>query len=86
MSIGPHITTEDVLKEKITTKVSRSIKKSAEVYFKDPMYYLFHICLFATAASFVLGFKVAWQMYPLLALLAFFSIKGEEKDEQNAKS
>ena len=88
MSIGPNIKKEAVFKEKITTKISRSVKQTVENYFIDPLDYMFHLTLFGIIVSLLFHVKVVWQLYILLIILMFFSLKSEDgtKNKNDSKS
>ncbi len=85
MSMGPSPKKEVIFKPNLSTRISNSIKKSTEEYFRDPLYYLFHIVLFGTAISIILHQELNWKIYIFLFILAFFAFDKEKEKPKKSK-
>lgn len=74
MSIGPSPKKED-FKTSLTRRVTTSIKKNAEEFFKQPLYYLFYTMLAATIVGLFFNKEFSWQYYLILILLGGWELK-----------
>ena len=65
MSMGPEIKEEIIETSKIE-KAFISTKKTTEVFFKDPIHYIFYISLAVIIGSLFFGKSYSWELYVIV--------------------
>ncbi len=68
MSMGPQIKEEIIETSKIE-KAFLSTKKTTEVFFKDPMHYIFYTSLIIIIGSLFFGKIYGWELYAIVSFL-----------------
>ena len=66
--MGPQIKEEIIETSKIE-KVIHSTKKTTEVFFKDPIHYIFYTSLIIIIASLFFGKTYTWELYVIISFL-----------------
>jgi len=68
MSIGPTLEKEE-FKAKLFTRLTNSVKKSTEVFFIDPLHYIFYTALSLVLIVLLAGMRISIAYYIILAIL-----------------